>query len=119
MKYDRMYRERWLDVSYKAGYLTQIVAAQSAFIDHLTRCAPDVCVHTEDGCATLVHLFDHIITALEYYEQYVTTGCPVETAKDAERKPEARPNQVPSGTVKGVGTVSTYVVVDEWFGGAV
>jgi hypothetical protein len=56
---------------------------------------------------------------LEYYEQYVTTGCPVETAKDAERKPEARPNQVPSGTVKGVGTVSTYVVVDEWFGGAV
>jgi hypothetical protein len=118
VKYDRMYRERWLDVSYKAGYLMQIVSAQSAFIDHLTRCAPDVCVHTEDGCATLAHLFDNIITALEYYEQYVTTGCPVETVTDAERKSEARSNQGASGTGGGDDAVREGDS-DEWFGGVV
>jgi hypothetical protein len=114
-----MYRDRWLDVSYKAGYLMQIVGAQSALIQHLTRCAPDVCVHTDSGCATTAHLFDEIIYTLECYENYVTTGCPTETFEDAERKFEARFNQGEAGTNVRDDTVREDVDADEWFGGAV
>lgn len=118
--YDRMYRNRWINVSYQVGYLKQIVNRQHQFIDHLARCAQDVCVYNVDNdCATLTHLFDEIIKALESYENYVTTGCPTETATDSEREPETRPNQGTPRVNFDYNTVRQSNKDDDWFGGII
>lgn len=118
--YERMYRNRWIDSAYHVGYLKQIVNRQHQFIDHLARCAQDVCVYNVDNdCATLTHLFDEIIKALESYENYVTTGCPTETATDSERESEARARQGAAGVGFNYNTVRQGNKDDDWFGGIV
>lgn len=115
------YRKRWLDVSYKAGYLKQIANAQAEFINHLCRCSEDNCVYNQETgqCATRLEYYDKMIYAYEVYENYVTTGCPISDTEDSEREPEARPNQIASGTGTRNDTVREGVSDDEWFGGIV
>lgn len=118
--YERMYRNRWIDSAYHVGYLKQIVNRQQQFIEHILRCAPDVCVYNADNhCATLTHLLDEIISTLESYENYVATGCPTETATDSERESEARARQGAARVGFNYNTVRQSDKDDDWFGGIV
>lgn len=115
------YRKRWLDVSYKAGYLKQIANAQAEFINHLCRCSEDNCVYNQDTgqCATRLEYYDKMIYAYEVYENYVTTGCPIPDITDTERQPEVRPNQGTPRVGYDYDTVRQGGSDDEWFGGIV
>lgn len=116
------YRKRWLDMSYKAGYLKQIANAQAQFINHIARCNIENCVYNQETgeCATSTEYYDKMIYSYEVYENYLTTGCPIETVADAERESEARSNPNKAGTVKGYSPVRKEFEDDEfYFGGAI